>query len=151
MLLQGIFISVILVLTKVYFSPLVPIGKPPMDRVRTGYTYLNETVEQSVLITEIYTFAYRFRILQQNLAINHKQKSYFNLARASCLVSVFVSLARSLATKFLHLRSAKFKSRTRDPVPTLIIRTRTLWFLSKIYYKSIFFLITIISSDTSEI
>ena len=41
------------------------------------------------------------------------ERILFNLARASCLVSICVSLA----VKFLHLRSTKYKSRTWNPVP----------------------------------
>ena len=66
----------------------------------------------------------------------------FNIARASCLVSVFVSLSRSLATKFLHLRSTKNKSRTWDPVGPLMFPSKY------INYKSIFFLITIVTHGT---
>ena len=46
-------------------------------------------------------------------------------SRSSELFGIQLCLPVSLATKFLHLRSTKYKSRTRDPVPTLIIRTRT--------------------------
>ena len=49
----------------------------------------------------------------------------FSISLSNELFGIRLRLPVLLATKFLHLRSTTYKSRTCDPVPTLKMRPRT--------------------------